>query len=41
VFDDAAAINHVLGRAAADVDHERAEFLLLGREQRQRESAGR
>jgi hypothetical protein len=35
VLDDAVGINDVLGRAAAEVDDQRAEFLLLVGEQRQ------
>ena len=34
VLDDAAAIDHVFRRAAAHVEHERAEFLLLIRQKR-------
>src|ERR1017187_631645 len=36
MFDDAADIDNVIGRAAADVNDERAEFLLLVREERER-----
>ena len=36
VPDDAVGINDVIGRAAADVNDQRAEFLLLARQQRER-----
>ncbi len=38
VFDDAVGINNVIRRATADVNDQRAQFLLFARQQRERGS---